>query len=138
MQAMDTSTTFTAFGPGAPGFATQTGAVRPAAPIGTSSAIGTARMPHAAITAAVMPQQMSLIKRQTLALPARALHLQVDGGRAWITLDGDPTDYFVAAGESWSHPGSADAEARIVIEGDHAEPTRLRLWHLPEATTPQD
>lgn len=131
MQAMDTSTTFTAFGPGAPGFATQTGAVRPAAPIGASSAI------HAIGTARA-PQQMLLTRRQTLALPARALHLQVECGRVWITLGGDPTDYFVATGESWSHPGSANAEARIVIEGDHAEPTRLRLWHLPEAAMPQD
>lgn len=49
--------------------------------------------------------------------------LTVLAGRLWITLDGDPDDHFVAAGQGWT----ATRAGRCVIQGD-ADGTATSLW----------
>jgi len=50
---------------------------------------------------------------QACAVKAGAT-LAVLAGRLWITLDDDPDDHFVAAGQRWT----ADRAGRCVLQGD--------------------
>lgn len=49
--------------------------------------------------------------------------LTVLAGRLWITLEGDPDDHFVAAGQVWT----AAQSGRCLIQGDAADGARS-LW----------
>lgn len=52
--------------------------------------------------------------------------LTVLAGRLWITLDGDPHDHFVAAGQGWT----ATRCGRLVVQGDAdgADGVAASLW----------
>lgn len=68
---------------------------------------------------------LTLTRGTTHRREARAgARLQVEAGRAWITVSGDPEDHFLAAGDSLHLP----AAGRLVVEGDSATPARIRLW----------
>ncbi len=64
-------------------------------------------------------------ERPALSLACGAMHrreitagatLRVHSGRLWITLDGDPDDHFITAGQRWTAPRAG----RCVIQGDAA------------------
>ena len=57
--------------------------------------------------------------------PDRMLHLQVQSGRVWLTITGDPQDYWLRAGAQMQLP----AGQKIVMEADHAA-TRFLLTGL--------
>ena len=57
----------------------------------------------------------------TLLLLACTTGLCLLRGRVWITIEGEPQDWFVGAGEALTLPPGR----RIVIECDSAEPARL-------------
>ncbi len=69
------------------------------------------------------PASTPATARPALSLARGAVHrrevaagasLRVLAGRLWITLDGDPDDHFIAAGQGWT----ATRAGRCVIQGD--------------------
>lgn len=78
------------------------------------NALHTAR---AARTAALDANPVELPRRAMLKLPdAAAVQIECRSGSLWITLDGDPRDFIVEAGEHFS----TDAHAQAIVYALHA------------------
>lgn len=87
---------------------------------------------------------VSLPARRLFALPAgAAVHVRCTAGSLWLTLDHDPRDIVLAAGDSFTTPGNRRAlvyalEPAAFVLGTRQPPERAAAWRRLIAWLLQD